>query len=248
MRGKHWYYFGEESVSKFQNLSNNSNSLNQETWDILRIDDVSSPFAIENTKKEYESNCLSKTDYIEAAELIGKELNEVGGGINIVSLGIGKGILEWNMKRIFPSFKIDCLDYTEKALEKLRKVWNSPDEFYTFDMIKGDWAKLKTYDYVLMYRLSTEFDFKTWRDIFYNMYLAGITKVIYVPTGFDNLKIMMREKLIHFKHKIRGREDTFCGWLYTANEFYKMWDQYYIVEKEIKIEENNKIFFLHIKN
>lgn len=79
MRGKHWYYFGEESVSKFQNLSNNSNSLNQETWDILRIDDVSSPFAIENTKKEYESNCLSKTDYIEAAELIGKELNEVGG-------------------------------------------------------------------------------------------------------------------------------------------------------------------------
>ena len=106
---------------------------------------------------------------------------------SVASLGVGKGILEWHIKQINTSLKVDCADYTVNSINQLKKVFSLGDDFFVFDMLKDDWKSLNGYDCVILYRMSTEFDKKTWEIIFKKMYAAKINKIIFVPTGLDSV-------------------------------------------------------------
>lgn len=73
-----------------------------------------------------------------------------------------------------------------------------------------------------MYRVSTEFNMKEWHKIFENMYDAGISHILYVPTGLNNLWDMFNEQKAHMKNLICGKKDIHCGWLYSEKEYLKM--------------------------
>ncbi len=176
MKCKHYYRFSA-------NLS--SNRLDEDSWEILRCADEISPFAIEKTIKDYEENCLSRNDYMMDAQTI---CDLVGHYSNIVSLGVGKGILEWHIKRIDNTITVDMTDYTQNALELLENVFISHDRLFRFDMLKDEYSLLKEYDYVLMYRISTEFSSEQWRNIFRLCYENKIKNIIFWPTEILTLK------------------------------------------------------------
>lgn len=234
MRGKHWYAFKRGGIEK----------LNKTSWEILRDDASEKEFSIESEIGEYELNCERKQDYAQAAEKIGLFLDK-NNLSKVVSMGVGKGILEWHLKRKYPSIEVSCADYTGKALEKLQKVFLDAEEFLVFDMIKGDWRQYRKYDDIILFRLSTEFDAKTWRDIFIKCYDVGIERIIFSPTGVDTCKTMMKELKRHYVNVLRKRKDAFCGWIYTENEFYKMWKGLYFVEQVVDVNFS-KIYFLKI--
>lgn len=214
MKIKHYYFF-EETQSKMS-----GRKINAQNWDILRCDNNKSPFAIEKTIEEYEENCRISFEYEKAATILCKLISSFGNN-TMVSLGCGKGILEWHIKKKLPDLYIECTDYAEKSVKLLRSVFTECNNISVFDMINGDYKKWKGAT-VLIYRVSTEFTSKEWKVIFNKMYEAGIENVIFVPTELLTFRIIYGEKLRMFMNFLKGNPTTFCGWMYSKSEFLKM--------------------------
>ncbi len=220
MIAKHYYYFGERMTGKFNGDGRELNSVN---WDALRIDDEKSPFAIEKTVEAYETNCMQASSYKVAAEIIVSTIKRNSWtGRKVISCGVGKGILEWHIKKLCPELHVGCTDYAEKSIDRLKAVFTAMDDGYTFDMINGDYSALGDDPIIIMFRVSTEFNREQWERVFRNMYSAGINTVFFVPTELATPAIIAKAHLSHIRNIIKGHKDTFCGWLYSENEFLKM--------------------------
>lgn len=214
MKVRHYYNFER----------NDFKELNKSKWDMLRTEKVSGPFSIERVCDKYENNCEASLEYKEAA----REICEIiagykSNGKRLVSLGCGKGIVEWHIKKMMPNLYLKCTDYAREGLELLEKVFVECDEFCVFDMLKSeDYKVLKKDDIVLMYRISTEFTLSQWKSIFSRLYDVGIDNIIFVPTEIMTIRIALNEKKRQFMNWIRGKENTFCGWLYSYDEYPKI--------------------------
>ncbi len=141
--------------------------------------------------------------------------------------------MEWHIKRLRPELRVECTDYTANAIKQLKKVFVNCDAAYTFDMLAGDWSMLNHCDVLILSRVSTEFDYDTWVKLFQLMAGAGIKNILFIPTELLGVKDAMRKIKARAMNKLRGREDTFCGWMYSENEFVKMWNRIYRVEAKI---------------
>lgn len=214
MKIKHYYFF-EDVQTKMS-----GRKINAQNWDILRCDEKKSPFAIERTVEEYEENCRKSVEYEKAADILCKLIVSYGDG-KLVSMGCGKGILEWHIKKKLPDLNIECTDYTEKSVKLLRNVFTECNNISVFDMLNGDYGKWKGAT-VLIYRVSTEFTSKEWKTIFDKMYHAGIESIIFVPAELLTFKTMFGEKTRKLINFLKGNPTTFCGWMYSKSEFLKM--------------------------
>ena len=244
MKTKHYYVFKEETQNRM-----NNNSLNQTNWEVLRCSEKDPAFCLEKSQEDYEKNCKKLTTYEKSAQEILKILDR--NKLNrkkIISLGAGKGILEWHLKKQSPTLIVECTDYTEMAIKQLKQVFKTVDNVYSFDMINGDYIDLDTSALFLMYRVSTEFDIDSWYQIFSKMYDAEIEYVMYVPTELASIKLMLKEVASHIVNLFLGRKDTFCGWLYSESEFIKIFHNktpnplYHIQERVLF--DNSAIFLL----
>lgn len=167
---KHYYNFGDKINGKI------GTELLQESWEWLRVNAQNSDFSfVEENKEAYAQMCYMHSDYRNVAQIILNILNDYCVQLNIVSFGCGKGILEWNLKNLCPQCSIACTDYTVKSLEYIKVLFPECDSVYVADM-----KEEKTYNdlasknqIALFYRVSTEFDFDTWCDIFLKMYRGG---------------------------------------------------------------------------
>lgn len=214
MKIKHYYFFDREQAME---------ALNADNWDMLRLDDKPGPFSIEREISDYEKNCLRCVEYKEAAENIVRIWNEYKLGKRLVSLGCGKGILEWHIKKLMPELYVKCTDYAKESLKLLEKVFIEGNEFEAFDMLNaGDYSELKQNETLLMYRVSTEFSLEQWKEVFEKLYGGGIQNIIFVPTEVLTLSIAMNEKKNQLANWIKRRRNTFCGWMYSKEEFKKM--------------------------
>lgn len=133
MKAKHYYLFEKRIQNKFQ-----GNSLNKENWDILRMDETENVFAIKKSIESFEKNCMVEEKYKKVAKLIYDllESSEVDFK-KIISLGVGKGILEWHLKRLRPEIIVECTDYTKGAVKQLKQLFVNLDSAYPFDMLGG---------------------------------------------------------------------------------------------------------------
>lgn len=239
---KHYYRFSKRITDKFK-----GDTLDKENWDILRNDDNTPYFMIPNNKKEYDDYCFKEIKYEKHAGLIIDLLKKYGlsDDDSICSLGIGIGILEWHIKKSYPSIKLCCADYAEEGLKKVATMLEA-DQFVCFDIVLDDFNLLSKYDYLLMYRISTEFDINTWKEVFKRAYQAGCEKICFVPTEFVTIDDAVREKNAHAECVRKGEKDMFCGWLYSENEFINMFCEWYNIA-ELKRVDNTGIFLLDLK-
>ena len=150
-----------------------------------------------------------------------------------------------------PEQIVVCTDYTENAIEHLKNVFTNVDKAYTFDMLFGDYTKLDNNALFIMFRVSTEFNINQWYEIFEKMYDAKIEYIVFIPAGIDNIKSIASERIRHLINVLRGKKDIFCGWLYSENEYKKMFrnnskQAMYIVEERIILK--NTVLYLLKKN
>ncbi len=238
MKIRHYYVFKKEVQNKMK-----GSSLNKDNWSILREDEEEAPFCIEKDIISYEKNCEQSVEYKKTAELVSWCIKKYNfEDKKIISLGVGKGILEWHLKKLMPNIAIECTDYTERAILQLQKVFSKLDGAYAFDMLRGNYFDLDIKALFVMHRISTEFDLNEWYEIFAKMYDAGIENIIFIPTGLDTFKTMYIEKKGHLKNILCKRKDIFCGWLYTESEFKRMFRNrenrpMYIIEERIAFEQ-----------
>lgn len=243
MRCKHYFYFDSiiYSIKK-------SEMIDQNIWNQLRVGTNDNPFALENSKELYEENCMSKMNsaYADCADYLCM-LFEKYHICNVISLGVGKGILEWHLKNKRPQMQLTATDYTKDSLDILKKVSGICDDYFLFDFKTGDYSLLKQYDCLVLYRLSTELDFEMWKRTFEKMSKNEIKQIVFVPTELLTFNMMLQERIGHIARIIRRKKDMFCGWMYSEKEIKNMWSDYYYIEQEKRMFDT-KVYYLKIKN
>lgn len=198
-----------------------SDSLDMDNWETLRTYEDGGPFSIERTRKSWVNNCENKVDYRNVAAKV-VDLLKDNGWKKVTSLGVGKGILEYHLKKMMPTLEVVCTDYTKSSLEALSKLFVECSRFQTFDMLQDDYSLLKESDVVIIYRLSTEFTKEQWKDLFSKMYVSRVENIIFIPTELLSIRICIDEKVRYFLNVLQHRRNTFCGWMYTRKEFLKI--------------------------
>lgn len=174
MPTRHYYVFdNSESLP----------SLDKSAWDSLRTVTDNHAFCFESSVEEYEANCARRTDCREVAEAIRDMLPTLGKEVSrLVSLGAGKGIVEWHLKRLVPELNLTCTDYAEAGVDSLRRYFHACDEVMAFDMLKDDYGLFGNNTVLLMNRVSTEFTSSEWLHIFRACRHAGIRHILFLPT------------------------------------------------------------------
>ena len=228
---RHYYAFDNDTTAKMQ-----GNALNANNWDVLRTDSADSAFALERTVEAFEANCLAAESYRQAAGALLPRFDRAN-VTRIVSFGVGKGTLEWDLKHARPALGVYCADYTASALDALRTLFPACDGFIRFDMLQDDYGRL--YDGLsqtegraaLLYRLSTEFTAAQWRQIFQALWTANVQHVFFVPTELLTARLAVNEAVQLTKGLLRGRRPTMCGWMYRRAAFMRMWQGLYDTEE-----------------
>ena len=234
MKFKHYYSFS----TKINDGTHSSQNVDLD-WVSLRIMGDRA-FALEDSKEEYIKNAKQTSIYKEFAQEI---LNVLGGAKRLCSMGVGKGVLEWWIKVLAPELELCCTDYTAQSLEKLKGYFPECNKIQVFDMLRGDYSLWAKYDAILMFRVSTEFDVDEWESIFDKIALAGIKKVVFVPTELMTFKDIARELCLRIRSRCRGEKSVFCGWMYSETEFEMMFDKFFNVDS-VKYIHNTAIFML----
>lgn len=245
---KHYYAFGNKITNTI-----NQNKLDRNAWEDLRKSNKSpKEFVIEKTRKDWFQNCSRQLNYRKTAKII-CSLIKRNNWRKIVSLGVGKGILEYYIKKNLPEVDLKCTDFTPESLQLLRNVFTECNRFSSFDMLSNNYIELENENVVIINRLSTEFSKNQWKEIFEKLYLSNIHNILYIPTEILTLKMIINEKKNQIINLLQGKKNIFCGWMYTQNEFESFFggtssrEPLYEI-KHIYRLENNAIFELHRKS
>lgn len=214
---KHFYSFNID-------INKKNEKLNAQDWDRLR-ESEDTDFGIETSKNSYISNCKNKKTY----ERYAKRICELYGNdtLHIISLGCGKGILEWHIKNLCPEIYITATDYGEGTVNRLRDVLDV-DIIKRFDIFNDSFDKLSIKDKDNIYlfcRVSTEFSKKQWIKILKKMNEQGVKKIIFIPTEEANLKNAFWEKYWFFMNILSGRKNAFAGRMYSRKAFEKIFQK-----------------------
>lgn len=235
MPAKHYYIF---------NSPRSMFSLDKEGWDLLRTGTDNPAFQFETTQADYEANCVKRADCHEVAKTIKLLIKSLDANVSsVISLGAGKGIVEWHLKKLLPDMPLICTDYAESGVASLRRLFRACDRVMVFDMLKGDYSAFGEDAILLMNRVSTEFTSTEWQQIFRACKASGIKRILFMPTELASIRLKVMETLRHFVRKILGRRDTFCGWLYSKRELESLMSKCYNIEKCVGIE-NSALYLL----
>ncbi len=246
MKIRHYYGFGNEAAKNMK-----STKLDVNAWEFLRRNHTGAgDFSIEKTRKAWVQNCMRKSDYQRAAQIICHIIRQHNWE-SAVSLGVGKGILEYYLKKNIPTLDLKCTDFTPDSLALLTSVFTECDRFSTFDLLNGDYAELENEDVVIINRLSTEFSKRQWKEIFEKLYDSNIRNILYIPTEILDLRMIIAEKRNTLTNVLQGRKNIFCGWMYTRREFTSFFhgkskENLYMVVHAYRLN-NNAVFELKRK-
>lgn len=153
----------------------------------------------------------------------------------MVSFGVGKGHLEWNLKNIDDSVMICCSDFTKETLDRLKELFPRCDDFVQFDLKTEDYSIFADYKTAIMYRICDELDKKTWKNIFRKCWFARINTIVFVAGYPATIRSMINNYYEHFKNKFLREGDVFASYRYFQNEYKKMWGNYYSVRESEQI-------------
>lgn len=240
---KYYYNFDPRLARKIQGTT-----LDRNNWEILRNNQIEKPFAFEKTKEEYIENIQREKGYQKRAKIIAREIKKLNVK-KVVSVGCGKGILEFYLKRYLPDVTIVCSEYTESSLNKLKEYSNC-DDFIYFDILEGDYLQFDLDTCLLFYRVSTGFSFRQWEKIFKNIYKSNVLKIIFVPTELITIKDIFSSFCNDLKNLFYRKNRILCGWMYTNVEFQyfltNSWKNKKAIIKRIRTE-NSMIYVVNTK-
>lgn len=172
---------------------------------VKMINDLKKPdFEIKNFKKYIEENNINK----------------------IISVGAGKGYIEYFLKKEFPSIKIIISDIGN-AVKRLRG-------FQIFDDVVEYNIKSKNFPFsvdektlVFLPRIDTEFNQEDFSNMFEEFNKKGVKHIVLTPAELLNFKIIVAELKVIIASFIKRKKLVNCGYARTKSEFIKAWSPFY---------------------
>lgn len=153
---------------------------------------------------------------------------------SLISVGVGAAYLEYNIKRLHPSLRLTCSDFTPRSIDRLREVFLECDSIEVFDMLKDRWQPRQNALY-LLYRVDNEFSDEQWKGLFARIASQNIDDVLFVPSAFLGWSFFIKEKLFNLWHRLKGYRIMFAGYVRTRDMMKTLWSPHYQVAAEVPI-------------
>jgi hypothetical protein len=239
---KHYYCFGEMAKQIGNSL------ISAKSWDAIRTEnnDEDSPFSIPKERDLWIKKCKKNEIIEKRSEAVSSFLRKQNFK-KINSFGVGVGILECNLKRKNPNIVLNCYDYTPATIKRLKEIFVEADGVEVFDILNDKWFNDGKEALFLLHRIDTDFNDKQWKLIFAKMNLAGIEDILFIPCDVSTIKSLIREKISYFYQKFIKKSDmSFVGYLRTRDQFITLFNKYYKLEEELKINDLSG-FYLKLK-
>jgi len=223
-------------IKHFAVFKNNMEILN---WEKLRNDEQEGPYYLPHNKEDY----LLKVDTAEPSGLTQIILQEIKrtGLTKIFSLGSGIAAQEYQLKK-FSDGSVVVTDNNSSVLRlKQFEIFDNAlilDAFKDSLPVDENWI-------VLFPRIDTEFDNQQLTTLFEKCYSSGIKYIIFIPAELLSLRIIIAEIKTLLLSIIKKKPRVFCGYARSLDAFKKVWDPYYKLSKNYKME--NPVFLLQAK-
>jgi hypothetical protein len=155
----------------------------------------------------------------------------------IISLGVGGGGLEYQIKKHIPSLTLICSEYSQVSVNVLKKVFLEADDSIFFDIKHSDWRTLPHDDpertALLMYRIDVHTTDKEWRKIFERIHAAGIQNIIFIPSSTLTWISFIKSLVRRLSWAVRGTPTVCVGFQRTTTTFRAFWSDLYSTEERV---------------
>ena len=222
---RHHAYFVGGELGQLRGLTSPA------AWDALRLGTGSeSPYALPEDRLIWVRRASEDEALVDRAKQIA-EIARAEGVRRVMSVGVGCGWVEYNLKRLMPELHLTCTDFAEGTVERLRSLFVECDEIAVFDMIGARWPS--TVDLVLMHRVDTELDNVQWQGVFSAIHSAGVERVLFLPAGLLTWRALVGEMAKRLAGRLDRRPMVFAGYLRSWGTFRSLWADHYVMERRL---------------
>lgn len=204
----------------------------RQAWDALRLSDAED-FAIPESRNAWLDSFV-KRDYLRRGADAIVSLCRTEGLGSVYSVGVGGAGVEYFIKTTAPDLLLTCTDYAPEATRRVARVFTECDRVEAFDFANGRW-QARPDTLCLLHRVDTELSDSQWRACFSRMAGAGITPVLVVATGFLTARSLAKAGAARLQKALGMHGPTFCGYVRTREAFCSLWDDDYVVAREVQI-------------
>jgi hypothetical protein len=223
-------------IKHFAVFKNKMETLN---WEKLRNDENEGPYYLPHNKEDY----LLKVDTAKPSGLTQIILQEIKktGLAKIFSLGSGIASQEYQLKK-FSDGPVVVTDNNSSVLRLKRfEIFDNAlilDAFKDSLPVDENWI-------VLFPRIDTECDDNQLKILFKKCYDSGVKYIIFIPAELLSLRIIFAELKTLLISLIKRRPRVFCGYARSLKAFKKIWEPFYILSKNYKMD--NSVMILEAK-
>ena len=180
------------------------------SWDALRTQ-TDGPFALAATPEELGRQANERLDIGARAELIDEWIRERS-PMDLVSYGVGGGVLECWLERLSPDRSMALTEYAPQTLERLRQLFPNR-EVFRHDLLVDPPLDAGLH---LFHRIDTELSNRQWRAVLKNF---SRCELLVVATEI----IDGRRAAAAARARIRNPWVTNAGWLRNRAAFEALW-------------------------
>ena len=214
----HWYGFSQNIAFQGHDLRSAVN------WDALRAsreDGFRMPLSSEEWRRIAEGN----PDLSARAKAI-LELVDRWEAVKLVSLGVGTGMLEHQIKVRSASLILRCGDYASDALAHLRTYLAGEAEVEEMDLRHPSWVSDPN-EIILLHRVDMELADWEWMNAFARMAQAGVRHLIIVPCGLLSTLTVLRQLKMLVGGVVFRRRLMRNGWVRSPRRLVQLFSSWY---------------------
>lgn len=136
---------------------------------------------------------------------------------------------------MMPEVRVVCSDYSPITVERLKKVFIESEDIIRFDIHTDSLSEVQK-KYIgergicIMYRIDAGFSDEEWTQIFEKFSVAGIPRVLYIPTGMLTMLSTYNRISRQVKWFFEKTPAVLCGHVRTKKSFERFWSTYYAEE------------------
>ena len=210
-------------------------------WDTLRTSETEPSFGVPATREAWESQC-GQAFLIERGAAIAGIADRLGAKA-IVSFGVGRACVEYQIHRANPHLSLHLSDFAPKTVQRLRKLFLEAGSVSVVDILRDDLPHVQG-GLTLLHRIDTEFTDEELRQVFARLSGAGHGLILVVPTGFLTLRELLVEAGRRVVSSTRLRRATAAGHVRTRAVYDTFWRGLYEVRSEGRLDSDGHYILL----
>jgi hypothetical protein len=210
-------------------------------WDTLRSNETDLSFGVPATREAWKSQC-GQAFLIERGAAIVEMADRLGAKA-IVSFGVGRACVEYQIHQVNPRMTLHLSDYAPETVRRMRKLFSEAGSVSVVDILRDDLPHVQG-GLTLLHRIDTEFTDEQLRQVFARLSAADHGLILFVPDLFLTLRGLVVEAGRRVVSSTRLRRATAAGHVRTRAVYDTFWRGLYEVRSEGRLDSDGHYILL----